>query len=273
MIAPPRQEKKCCTDRAEKKADRSLLLRIASIVLAIIGLCAISFLLLHVDKTPSGDQETKSPPKIKLQSAKVETVAKPQVPATVSEENEVVVSNETWLGQPVVKHEHKTNNTLIVETIYTADGKKHKYYHDQREEALPSGADQILAMMTANNGFGAPPLPQISNFENDFGDAIKIPIEINDTDSKEIKELKERVIAARKELLDLMAEGYSANDVIKDWERMQEDNATVRMEAVRNVRELLKEGDREGAQALCDEYNKVLEKAGIMTIELPPERK
>jgi len=179
---------------------------------------------------------------------------------------------EEWLGQPVVRHEYKTNNTLVVETIYTADGKKHKYYHDERENALPTSADQMLAMMTANNGFGAPPLPQVNNFENDFADALKIPIEILPTDSKEIKELKERVIAARKEMLDLMAEGFSANDVIKDWEKMQEDNVSVRLDAVRKVKEFLKEGDRESAQILCDEYNKVLERAGIMKIELPPER-
>ena len=179
---------------------------------------------------------------------------------------------EEWLGQPVVRHEYKTNNTLVVETIYTVDGKKHKYYHDERENALPTGADQMLAMMTANNGFGAPPLPQMNNFENDFADALKIPIEILPTDSKEIKELKERVIAARKEMLDLMAEGFSANDVIKDWEKMQEDNVSVRLDAVHKVKEFLKEGDRESAQILCDEYNKVLERAGIMKIELPPEK-
>ena len=181
---------------------------------------------------------------------------------------------ESWLGQPVIKHDYRTNDTLVVETIYTADGKMHKYYHDERENALPTGADQILAMMTENNGgFGAPPLPAVSDFGSDFAAALKTPIEILDTDSDAVKELKGRVIEARKEMLELMAQGMSANEVLKEYEKSQMDNATIRLDAVRKVKEFLEAGDREGAKILCDEYNKVLEKAGIMAIELPPQDK
>ena len=172
----------------------------------------------------------------------------------------------------VKEHLVRTNDTLVIETFITVDGKTHKYYHDLRENALPTGADQILAMMTQDyGGFGAPPLPHIDNFENEFGDALKKPIVINNDDSKEVREVKERVRAARKEMLELMAEGKSANDVIREWQQMQEDNATVRLDAATKVRELLDQGDREGAEQLCKKYNEILEKSGIMKLELPEE--
>lgn len=243
--------------------------------IAVIATVSIAIFASRKESSPAG--ENKSSPRAKTSSSEQVSSAK-RKPAVKAESvtNEPPVGpeppKEVWLGQPVMKHEYKTNNTLVVETIYTADGKKHKYYHDERENALPTGADQMLAMMTAHNGFGAPPLPQMNNFENDFADALKLSIEIAPTDSKETKELKERVIAARKEMLDLMAEGFSANDVIKDWEKMQEADVSVRLDAVRKVKEFLKEGDRESAQILCDEYNKVLKRAGIMKIELPPEK-
>ena len=179
---------------------------------------------------------------------------------------------EKWLGKDVKEHLIRTNDTLVIETFITADGKTHKYYHDLRENALPSGADQILAMMTQDNdGFGAPPLPHIDNFENEFGEALKKEIVINDDDLPEVKEVKERVRAARKEMLELMAEGMSADDVIREWQQMQEDNATVRLDAALKVRELLDQGDREGAEQLCQKYNEILEQSGIMKLELPEE--
>lgn len=177
-----------------------------------------------------------------------------------------------WLGKEVREHRVVTNNTLIVETFVTADGKTHKYYHDERENILPSAADQMLALMTSNDdGFGAPPLPHVGNFEDAFGDALKHEIVINENDSKEVKELKERVIAARKELLDLMAQGVDANDVVAEYKRTQEDNSTIRFEAAKAIREMLDAGDIEGAKELCTKYNEVLERAGIMRIEIPEE--
>ena len=195
----------------------------------------------------------------------VETNALPQ--ATNAE-----TLQETWLGQPVVKHEHRTNGPLVVETIYTSDGKKHKYYHDERENILPSAADQMLALMTApDDGYGAPPLPHIGNFEDAFGEALKKEIVINATDSDEVKELKRRVIAARQELLGLMAEGVNANDIIEEYKKTQEDNSTIRLDAARGVQELLDAGDIEAARELCSKYNEVLENANIMPIEIPEE--
>ena len=197
-----------------------------------------------------------------------DTVAVSQPEAT----NSVSPARELWLGREVKEHRAVTNGTLVVETYVTTDGKVHKYYHDEREKVLPSAADQMLALMTApDDGFGAPPLPHVENFEDAFGEALKKEIVVRESDTAEVKALKERVIAARKELLDLMAQGVNANDVVAEYKRAQEDNATIRFDAAKGVRELLDGGDIAAAIKLCDKYNEVLNRANIMPIEIPEE--
>lgn len=259
--------------KTPKKSKSKRMIRgvvFSAVILTI--LLSVVYVFLSESKNDSTTLSTKEDtPKRKSKYIKNKTHPStiPHKQSNNESEKDFNKKHEVWLGKPVVKHEYKTNNTLVVETIYTVDGKKHKYYHDERENVLPTGADQILAMMTANNNFGAPPLPRMKGFENDFAEALKTPIEIKDSDSPSIKEIKKRVILARKEMLDLIAEGYSADEVIQNWERMQEDNATIRMEAVRLVKTMLSEGDREGAKLLCEKYNEVLSQAGIMKIELP----
>ena len=250
------------------------------VLLVVAGIGVAVYLSMKSNKEPAEEISkevrkdiSKKPKKSKKSSSRPSSVKKEKTDAPAQQET-TEPPKESWLGQPVVKHDYRTNDTIVVETIYTADGKMHKYYHDERENALPTGADQILAMMTENNGgYGAPPLPAVTDFGSDFAAALKKPIEILDTDSDAVKELKGRVIDARKEMLELVAQGMSANEVLKEYEKSQMDNATIRLDAVRKVKEFLESGDREGAQMLCDEYNKVLEKAGIMAIELPPQSK
>ena len=60
-------------------------------------------------------------------------------------------------------------------------------------------------------------------------------------------------------------------EIIKDYNRMQEDNAQVRFEAVKDVQKALESGDRKFAQEMCEKYNQILEKMGLMKIEIPEE--
>lgn len=241
-------------------------------VVVLAAIVAAVFIFSGGDAKPKAKAEKKPTAIKEVQPAVVVTNQSTEVAkeATAASKDDGVP--KVWQGQPVIKHVCTTNDTLIFEKFYTADGKVHGYYHDERANALPSGADQILAIMTGHDGgFGAPPLPHMKDFESEFGRAIKQEIVVNENDSPEVKEVKERVIAARQELLQLMSEGRSANDVLNDWRQMQEDNATIRLDAVKKVREFLDAGDRAGAQELCDSYNKILEKSGIMKIELPPD--
>ena len=188
------------------------------------------------------------------------------------EKQQKAVIEEKWLGLPVVRKTVVTNGNFVIATYYTNDGKSHVHYQDMRDKALPSGVDQILAIMTQEDaGVGAPPLPLMNDFENEIAAALKKDIIIEDSDSAEVRAMKERVISARKELTALMAQGVSVGEIIKDYNRMQEDNAQVRFEAVKDVQKALESGDRKFAQEMCEKYNQILEKMGLMKIEIPEE--
>lgn len=262
---PPKEK-----PQIQKKSHAGIYFGLA--VLLAVGVAALYFIISRhrqveeVHSPRNGQHMIKEPDNVRVAVAPtatnspVDSVELPEPP------------KELWLGKEVKEHRVVTNNTMVVETFVTVDGKIHKYYHDERENVLPSAADQMLALMTApDDGFGAPPLPAMVNFEDAFGSAIRTEIVIEESDSAEVKALKERVIAARKELLDLMARGVRANDVVKEYARMQKDNATIRFEAAKGVRELLDEGDVEGAKELCARYNEVLKCADIMQIEIPEE--
>ena len=194
-------------------------------------------------------------------------------PGTNAAASAVAKTNEYWLGVEVDHRKADTNGDLIVETIYTKDGKSHIYYHDTRPKVFEHSTDQILALATADAPGGAPPLPMVSNFENEFARSLKTEIVVSEEDPPNIREMKERVRAARKEMLELMAEGMSADEVLRKATEQRESDAAIRMEAVRLVKQMLDEGDREGAEELCAKYNEALENMGIMKIELPGDRR
>ena len=184
----------------------------------------------------------------------------------------VAKTNDYWLGVEVDHRKADTNGVLIVETIYTKDGKSHIYYHDTRPNVFQHSTDQVLALATADSPGGAPPLPVVANFEEEFMRSLTTEITIGDEDPPQVREMKERVKAARLEMLAMLEQGTSAEEVLKKAAQQREDDAATRMEAVRLVKQMLDEGDREGAEELCAKYNEALEKMGIMKIELPGTR-
>lgn len=178
---------------------------------------------------------------------------------------------DKWLGVEVKSRKAVTNGYMILETIYTVDGKVHQLLDDITPSVFNSSTDQILAMVTADNSRGdAPPLPALGkDFENDFARSLQKEIVINEDDSDEVKEVKMRVKQARQDLLDRMGEGMRAQDVILEHRKMMQDNAEVRMGVVKELKEYISNGDLEGAKLYCEKINPALENMGIMRIELP----
>ncbi len=251
-------------------SSRATGILVVAAALAVVG--GSVFLFSNRNARPTTEEKPVVKGKIKEQEPSIPGQKDSKPDTENAEDKPVPSAPKTWLGQEIKGYAAVTSGATIVETFVTADGKTHKYYHDTRENVLPSAADQILAIMTAeNDGFGAPPLPNVGNFEDAFGDALKHKIVIEKDDTDEIRLIKERVLAARKELLDLMAQGVNANDVIEEYRRTQEDNATVRLDAALKVNDLLKAGDIKGAKELCAKYNEVLTSANIMNIEIPEE--
>ena len=230
--------------------------------------------VLSLRRESSEVKETKKPGSAgRIESVSTNRAARPR-PAEPGSATRVAEAktNDVWLGVEVDHRKADTNGTLIVETIYTKDGKSHIYYHDTRPKVFDNVSDQILSLATADAPGGLPPLPSVPNLQDEFLRSLKTAIKINDDDAPEVKAMKERVKAARQEMLELLDQGMSADEVLKGAMQQRENDAATRMEAVRLVKQLLDEGDRKGAEELCAKYNEALEAMGIMKIQLPAAR-
>lgn len=236
------------------------------LVVVVAGVC-IFFLADKREKPVDGSV---------MKRAKIEDVAPAQNAVKPSDEKpkaESPKAEDTWLGKKVNRRVAVTNDTVIVEYIYTEDGKKHKCYHDAVKPVFEHASDQILAMVTADGGGSAPPLPALGRgFENQFAESLKTEIVINDDDSDAVKEVKARVRQARQDLLDAMSEGMSAQDVIMEHRKMMENNAAMRMDVVKGLKSYIENGDTEGAREYVEKMNQILDQMGIMKIEMPKTR-
>ena len=132
---------------------------------SLVGLVAlfsavVYYCIPNEDSDAPAERDKKVNQRAKEQHPKPQSQPKPSHVDEPDRETPADRPKELWLGKEVKEHRVVTNNTLIVETFVTADGKTHKYYHDERENILPSAADQMLALMTSSDdGFGGPPLP------------------------------------------------------------------------------------------------------------------
>lgn len=221
----------------------------------------------------NGDQT----PQTKVQPVAKAVPTKPGNHSTTTVIEKVAVSEvkskepEKWYGVEIAQRTVKTNGTMVIERIRTVDGKTHAYFHDDAPPVFETAADQILALATCDDPL-APPLPMGGGFEESFAKALKKEIIINDDDSDDVKEVKQRVIQARKDMAAMMAQGMSANEVLKQNEELRKHNYESREIAVQGLMEYLEKGDLEGAQNYCDTMNQALDSMGIMRIEIPEKR-
>lgn len=224
----------------------------------------------HVD-TPDPVKSEKPQKPSRPSERPAPRAAKPTPMPTAQTTAQAPAQEDVWQGRKVERRIVETNGTTVVETIYTDDGKCHQYYRKTEKPVLDNASDQILALATAENHGGVlPPLPGVGpNFKYAFAESLKKEIVVNEDDPDAVKALKERVKQARQEMLEAIAQGMTAEEVLAEHRKMQEHNASMRMEAVKGLREYLDKGDAEGAKAYCAKVNEALDGMGMMRIELP----
>lgn len=241
-------------------------------VVALLGVVAF-FIFGGKDSKPKAGKNEKFDEKKPMRLSEVKHSSAPTNVNDLGRSNLETnkIENELWQGVAIKRKDVVTNGQKIVETIYTADGNVHKHIKNARRPVFDNYADQVLAVATQGNGT-LPPLPMGKKFEDALGAAVRKEIVINDDDPPNVKAVKERVIQARKDLLQRMAEGERAEDVIKDQYRLQKENAAIRAELVAELRSYVEKGDLTGARSFCERMNPSLENLGITGLEVPKSR-
>ena len=92
------------------------------------------------------------------------------------------------------------------------------------------------------------------------------------TDQK-LRELKTRVMIARESMRQQIEAGASFAEALETNRRLGNENADVRIDALRELKEILAKGDRAGAKRYMVTINAALQQMGIEPLKTPPELK
>lgn len=161
----------------------------------------------------------------------------------------------------------------VLERFKTADGKIRSRQSAPRS-VFDNPSDQLIAMAIhgGNSTSGMPPMPISSSAEEDFVKSLEKPIVINPDDSEEVKQLKQSVMKVRAEIDQLMKEGKSFSEIMKEHQALVNENASVRKDVEKGLKELVDQGDFEAAQEYLNKMNPALEELGVMPLEMPETR-
>lgn len=177
-----------------------------------------------------------------------------------------------WLGSPVVAYSAVTNSSTgrILETIYTADGKKHKRVSEKSKSPFKNIADDMISIVVSTPpGEVLPPMPMYPGFEDEFRKGLDEKLVIEDDDSDEVKELKAKVLLIRAEMRERMANGESPRAILSEHEALWNDNVEMRQKVQKEIVDLVRSGDVEDARKYMETMNKALESFGIEAVSMP----
>jgi len=161
----------------------------------------------------------------------------------------------------------------VLERFRTADGKT-RSRQSAPKPVFDNASDQIIAMAVtgAASGGSMPPMPVMNNADDEFLKSLEKEIVINDDDSDAVKELKREVMEVRAEMLKLLSEGHTFEEVIKDHRDEVNHRAEIRKEANRLINEFLENGEYEMAQECLEKFNEALRGMGIEEVSMPLSR-
>ena len=158
----------------------------------------------------------------------------------------------------------------VLERFRTADGKI-RSRQSAPKPIFNNASDQLLAtaISGAASGVSMPPMPMMNNAEEEFRKSLETQITINDDDSEGVKALKQNVIALREEMRQLLDQGNSFADVLRDHRDIVNHGVEMRKEATRMIKEFVDSGDNDAANECLDKVNEVLAGMGIQKVEMP----
>ena len=202
---------------------------------------------------------------------------KSQLAKNISKKGSTNNASRMYMGSPVIRVEASTNSAgYLVERLYTADGKRHKFTH-YPPPVFKHASDSYLAMaLSVPVGAEMAPLPDLSNeggLDKAFMESLKEDIFIEDGDSERIKDLKVKVVAARETMKALLKEGYSFVEVLEDTRKNINENVELRAQMTAQYHDLLQKGFSEDAESLRIKVNKVFAEMGIEDIQPRKNRK
>jgi hypothetical protein len=242
---------------------------VAGIIVVAAAVGAWYFLMQGTDNGKLGTAKSQKPAKIAEVTPSLAAKPKAEEPPPKPVEEEIPPHLRR------VKDISCATNQFgqIVERYQTADGKTHKLIRPSRPPLFRHATDDILSMALAQSGGGAmPPLPLGGDMDAEFLKSLEEPIIIDKDAPPEIQERQRIVRQARIEVKELMDQGLHFRDILADYEKLFNENAEIRAEAIAEARKIRDEGDTEGTAQFVDTMNAAFQTMGIDPIEMPKSR-
>ena len=218
--------------------------------------------------------ETPAPAAARPPQAKTAPAATNDVPkASGTNGTEEVLADV----KPKERHDtvsiHTNNLGKVVEKWIGADGKLHMSVRYARKPVFDNASDDQLAMAVSGNGMQSiAPIPITAASEQEFLESLKKPIVINDDDPDNVKQIKEAVMEARAQMKQMIDGGMSYREALAEHQRLVNENVDTRNECMAELKRLVDEGDRSGAESYMKTMNTALEQMGIPALTMPKSR-
>lgn len=194
----------------------------------------------------------------------------------IEKTSDAVTTNqlEKYQGVPIKRRTVVTNgNGFVIERILTVDGKSHRVTHYPKSPFVHP-TDQYIASIVSRRPGSLTPLPNLKNergLEKAFYESLKTDIVIQNSDSDKLKELKARVITAREDVARLLKEGMTFAEVLTEHQKISNENADIRQDANRELRQIISDGDLKAARDYIRKINLAFQQMGIEELKIPSE--
>ena len=249
------------------------------VIAAVIAILAAAAFLVVRRGTGNGERGmADKDKKVQRQRHARPTQPPPQVSQKPEAKEPEKPKREMYLGKEVVSHSFITNSTgrSVREVIVTADGKKHGRTTVIAKPTFKYGTDQMLADVLFPPEHGQlPPWPEMDAkaIDREFAQSILDPIEILDDDSEDVRIRKEAVRQARSEMIQLVKEGHSVLDVIRNQREGNEHAHDMQLTVARELHKMRREGaSADAIKDYLDKANQLLEQSGIGPVAEPTRK-
>jgi hypothetical protein len=187
-----------------------------------------------------------------------------------TKEAERSVNKRIYLGSEVLRSEFTTNGNIIIERLFTADGKRHRINH-MPPSVFKNASDEYLAIFLSTPP-GAPmvPFPDLSHdggIEKAFLESLNDEIMIDPNDSPSTKDIKAKVIAAREAMDAMMKQGLTFVAALENERLLHNENQTIHAQVRAEYAALIRNADLEAAEQYRLKVNEALKNLGIEEIQ------
>lgn len=250
-----------------KKGGSPLFKGLLAGLIVVVGALAIALYIMPREK-PAASEQTERPSK-KIKDVKppkivrknVEAKSEKQVKPEVVEKKNFPYDPEKWQevdGHIIPKGARLVNN----------------YLTNKVERTFKYSTDEVILgyIQVPEDGMMPPPHPIMPSSEKTFLKSLDDPIEILDTDSEKVRAQKEQVIIARAQIKERMDAGESFEEILSDHYKLMSENNKIRRDAQKELDEIYKRGDIEGANKYKLIIDTALSQMGVEALD-DPDRK